>query len=302
MSEFIKTVEKLGDDAVMDGIIDRSITEFHDDVITSLPAYTFYGCKALKTVRLPKLTVVESSVFQNCTALEEAELPLATMMWNDATNGCTSLKRVHAPLVTELGSSAIVGCATMKSIDFPLLKNATHCFGGFTMLESVNLPELTTAISCFGSCPSLVDFVLPKLTELCWAFGECGMTVINDTMFPEVTKTTGRCFWYSPELTRITFPKVVECSEICYYCNKLVYADFPSLTKFAEPPFRDCPLETLILRSPTVCTLGGALGNKGTCYIYVPKALVNSYKSATNWSQYANQIRAIEDYPDITGG
>jgi hypothetical protein len=29
--------------------------------------------------------------------------------------------------------------------------------------------------------------------------------------------------------------------------------------------------------------------------------LVDSYKTATNWSKYATQIRAIEDYPDICG-
>jgi hypothetical protein len=40
----------------------------------------------------------------------------------------------------------------------------------------------------------------------------------------------------------------------------------------------------------------------GTGYIYVPAALVDSYKGATNWSTYAAQIRAIEDYPEITGG
>jgi N-acyl-D-aspartate/D-glutamate deacylase len=31
-------------------------------------------------------------------------------------------------------------------------------------------------------------------------------------------------------------------------------------------------------------------------YVYVPRALVNAYKTATNWSTYANYIRAIEDY------
>ena len=40
----------------------------------------------------------------------------------------------------------------------------------------------------------------------------------------------------------------------------------------------------------------------GTGYIYVPAALVDNYKAATNWSTYANQIRAIEDYPEICGG
>jgi hypothetical protein len=34
----------------------------------------------------------------------------------------------------------------------------------------------------------------------------------------------------------------------------------------------------------------------GKGYIYVPRTLVNSYKTATNWSVYANQFRALEDY------
>lgn len=29
---------------------------------------------------------------------------------------------------------------------------------------------------------------------------------------------------------------------------------------------------------------------------------VDKYKNATNWVEMANYIRAIEDYPDITGG
>ena len=38
---------------------------------------------------------------------------------------------------------------------------------------------------------------------------------------------------------------------------------------------------------------------KGTGYIYVPRALLNDYKTAENWSTYAAQIRAIEDYPEL---
>ena len=34
----------------------------------------------------------------------------------------------------------------------------------------------------------------------------------------------------------------------------------------------------------------------GTGYIYAPRALVDSYKAATNWSTYADQICALEDY------
>lgn len=35
---------------------------------------------------------------------------------------------------------------------------------------------------------------------------------------------------------------------------------------------------------------------EGECYLYVPSSLIETYKTATNWSTYANRIRAIEDY------
>ena len=41
---------------------------------------------------------------------------------------------------------------------------------------------------------------------------------------------------------------------------------------------------------------------KGAGYIYVPSALVDAYKADSKWNAYANQFRAIEDYPDICGG
>ena len=34
----------------------------------------------------------------------------------------------------------------------------------------------------------------------------------------------------------------------------------------------------------------------GTGYIYVPSALLATYKAATNWSTYAAQFRGLEDY------
>ena len=46
-------------------------------------------------------------------------------------------------------------------------------------------------------------------------------------------------------------------------------------------------------------TLIGKNLNSG---IYVPRVLLNDYKTATNWVALSNYIYAIEDYPDITGG
>ena len=59
-----------------------------------------------------------------------------------------------------------------------------------------------------------------------------------------------------------------------------------------------CPaLKALIIRTGQVCSLGAGLGNgTDSCYIYVPRALINDYKAATNWAQYADKFRALEDY------
>ena len=93
-----------------------------------------------------------------------------------------------------------------------------------------------------------------------------------------------------------------------YSCSALTAADFPAATSIGNSAFQYCSkLNTLILRSGTMATLGNtnAFSNtpisSGTGYIYVPAALVDSYKADSKWSTYSNQIRAIEDYPEICG-
>jgi hypothetical protein len=62
------------------------------------------------------------------------------------------------------------------------------------------------------------------------------------------------------------------------------------------------PLAQFVIRTSTVCKLGNTSALQdtaiayGTGYIYVPSALIDSYKTATNWSVYADQFRALEDY------
>lgn len=86
-------------------------------------------------------------------------------------------------------------------------------------------------------------------------------------------------------------------------CENLTTANFPVATSIKNYAFRDCTnLTALILRNATLCTLSTANGfrntpiESGTGYIYVPSALVDTYKAATNWSTFAAQFRALEDY------
>ena len=96
-------------------------------------------------------------------------------------------------------------------------------------------------------------------------------------------------------------------TSIGYYafmsCSALTTVDFPAVTRILDYAFYNCSaLTTLILCSETMATLRdtNAFTNtpiaSGTGYIYVPSSLINSYKTASNWSTYAAQFRALEDY------
>lgn len=110
-------------------------------------------------------------------------------------------------------------------------------------------------------------------------------------------------------LTSVGLPNVISLGSFAFHlCNAITIVDLPKVTSIADTVFHSCNnLETLILRSPSVCSLKNTNAidvtkiKNGQGYIYVPRALVDSYKGATNWAAYANQFRAIEDYPDICG-
>ena len=120
----------------------------------------------------------------------------------------------------------------------------------------------------------------------------------NDT----VTSIGGNAFYNYSGLESVNLPNVISIGETAFYnCNKLLILDFHKATTIGHRAFRNCSsLKTFILRSETVCTSGVSAFQStpiadGTGYIYVPDNLVNSYKSATNWSAYANQIKGVSE-------
>lgn len=132
----------------------------------------------------------------------------------------------------------------------------TYGFAGYTNLISIDLPNVTT-ISYYGfiNCTSLTNINLPSVT-----------TIENDAFES---------------------------------CTSLTTINLPAIQSMGGSVFLNCTsLTSVILPGSTVCTNRGYTFNNtpiasGTGYIYVPSNLVSTYKSATGWSTYANQIRAI---------
>lgn len=142
-----------------------------------------------------------------------------------------------------------------------------------------------------------------------------------------VTSIGSYVFRDNPELTSVSFKKVtavgmyafINCYALCEIdfpllvaietstfqnCYEIELADFPSCKSVAAQAFRQCnALKALVLRyEQAVVSLANTSALQstpvagGTGYIYVPAALIDAYKTATNWSTYAAQFRAIEDY------
>ena len=168
-------------------------------------------------------------------------------------------------------------------------------------------------------------------------YGFAEQVQLTTVSMPEATDIQHNCFLDCWKLTSIYFPKLIRleynafrnCSSLTEFvsgesfnsrvdnstfegCKSLTKAEFKHINNqgFGSYSLACANLITLIIRNtdavpPISSTIFGAKTtkmNKGEGYIYVPASMVDAYKAATNWSSFADQIRAIEDYPDITGG
>jgi surface protein len=89
-----------------------------------------------------------------------------------------------------------------------------------------------------------------------------------------------------------------------YDCNSLTSLDVSNWdtgkVNHMMDMFEECSsLEYLIIGSPTFKfrMIDSSCGNLNTtCKILVPSALLDTFKTATNWSSRASQFDAIENY------
>lgn len=155
MAEFINTIDALGENAVIDSIIDRSITEFKDDVITTLRGNAFRDCKALASVELPNCTRV-SAAFQYCSALQHYDFSNVTYVANQAFLGCklgevyiptdlstdqhafnsSGITGFYAPNMTKLNNMVFYKCGTLKRVEAPKCTSVgSSVFAGCSLLH-----------------------------------------------------------------------------------------------------------------------------------------------------------------------
>ena len=121
-------------------------------------------------------------------------------------------------------------------------------------------------------------------------------STLTSVSFPVATSIGSQAFYGCMALTSVDLPAVTSIGEDAFfYCMALTSVDLPAVTSIGERAFFYCmALTTMYIgtESDTVCTLGESGIPESVTDIYVPEALVDSYKTAPNWSAFADKIKA----------
>ena len=194
--------------------------------------------------------------------------------------------------------------------DDTLTSVSYYAFYNCTQLTSINLPLVTgVGGSAFNGCTQLTSVNLPSATSVSSnAFNGCSkLTSIN---LPLVTGVGGNAFYNCAQLTSINLPLVTSVGSSAFdRCSKLTSINLPLVTSVGGSAFYKCSqLSCVIFRTEKACTLSNANAFDNTPFasgkaggtLLVPRALVESYKTATNWSVIwgygHNRFLALEDY------
>lgn len=262
------SIDKQRDLLALKGLVSGTITELTDNEVQVDTVITlgqkFKGLTNLERVDTSRLSLAGDDVsylFEGCTELKYVSLPNVEYIVYSMFSGCYKLQEVSIPLASKARTSAFYGCEALSNINFPLItKIENNAFSNCKALSSINFPAVTEiGNNAFESCSNLVNVTLRDITY------------IGSSAFA--------------------------------YCYGLVTMDLgASIESIYGAALRRCSslLHLVIRNTNAVCVYDTTASNSdpsnGQLKIYVPRALLDSYKTATNWSRFANKFVALEDH------
>lgn len=159
---------------------------------------------------------------------------------------------------------------------------------------------------------TLVELINRTITEIhdesVTIIGKSAFRICTDLALvdlPNAIQMFDYAFGNDISLTNVYFPKMRNIGYAAFSaCTNLHTAEFPVLESIGGSAFGSTALSTLIIRNEgavvrladSTCLSNSPIA-RGTGYIYVPDALVDSYKTANNWSTYAAQIKPLSELP-----
>lgn len=218
---------------------------------------------------------------------EDEELVASYISCIDGSLGANCTKLPNG--ITSIGEKAFYDYTNLALTELPesIISIGSNAFNNCINLALTKLPSGITSISSntFNNCPKLALTELPSGITLIGDFAFCGCTNLALTELPEnITLIDSYVFYGCTSLTEMTcLGDITRVSDAAFNgCTNLTKLAFPNITSVPTVytnTFTSTPIES------------------GTGYIYVPDDLVDSFKSASDWSSYANQIKPISELP-----
>lgn len=223
--------------------------------------FAFVDCYNLTTITLPSgVNDIGWGAFCNCSSLTSITIPSGCQtIGNDTLEGCSMLKSIALPSSVEsIGEFAFQHCSALRSITIPngVTQIGTTAFAYCSVLQSVMIPSGVTSLanSIFYDCYALQSI----------------------TLLGNVVSVGNNLLRNCHSLTSITLPSSV--TQIGTYA-------FADCEAAAEYHFKSTT-------PPTIASSGNSFQNMpGDCVIYVPAASLETYKTATGWSYFANNMQ-----------
>lgn len=280
-SEMAQAINNISTMPIVDkGIIINSFDEYGraEDVsivgMTEIPDYYLSGaCESLSSwmgsvegnLHFPdNLTSIGNYAFKNCHYLPLTSLPNSiTSIGDYAFSNCDSLILSSLPSGLEIiGGFAFQYCENLELTSLPngIMVIGRYAFSHCSKLALTSLPDGIIGIGsyAFQSCSKLALTSLPS-----------SITSIDDGAFNGCSSIEEMTL--NGNITSIGYTAFKNCSNL----KKLI---LPNVT--AVPTLKNQALGNTPIYS-----------NDG--HIYVPDTLVDSFKTATNWSDYAELIVGI---------
>ena len=183
-------------------------------------------------------------------------------------------------------NSAFDGWSSLKEVTCELpdsIKNMYYTFYYCTSL--VKAPEIPSGVTdmsyTFKYCTSLINApeIPSGVTDMSYTFSDCYSLVTPPSVIPEsVTNMSYTFYWCSSIVTLPPIPSgVTKLDYTFYYCKSLKEVTFLHTT----PP-------NYFLTLANCSKLES---------IYVPDEAVDAFKTATNWSQFADKFKPLSSKP-----
>lgn len=231
------------------------------DCIVQIADNAFTDCISLSSVTLSdSLGVgavgvgIGSSAFRNCSGLTSIDIPSGvTKISSYSFYNCKSLSSVTADNVTTIDSNAFDYCSGLQSISLPNVKIIRNYAFEYCGLTSISMPSLEYIYEGAFNGCRFVNLTLPNSLIQIFKYG----------------------FMNNQYLTSVTLGN--------------------NISSIGVEAFSNCrALTTVTINRTTPPSLSSnVFQGAALTAIYVPSESVESYKTASRWSDYENIIQAI---------